>query len=299
MVELATERVQALDSPGLDLQLEASLREIGIPPRPRILELINLEARAGEPDFNALASLIQSDVALSAGLIKTANSPFFGYRQKTRNVRDALLMLGLMVAANAIAGIVLRRVFPPLQAMERFWDASQRTGELSAWLVRRLGTRFGVTAEDAYTFGLFRDCGIPVLMQRYEGYAAILARANANDTHLFTEIESAEIPTHHAVVGALLAQSWWLPEPFCLAIRRHHDPALLAPTGAGVGGAPGRLVALAQLAEKLHQDLTGLNQTREWDKLGVGTLAALELTEADQDELLPALRAFIAELPHY
>lgn len=299
MLEVATDRAPAPDASDLDLQLESSLREIGIPPRPRILELINLEARAGEPDFNALASLIQSDVALSAGLIKTANSPFFGYRQKTRNVRDALLMLGLMVAANAIAGLVLRRVFPALQTMERFWDASQRTGELSAWLVRRLGIRYGVTAEDAYTFGLFRDCGIPVLMQRYDGYAGILARANVSDTHRFTEIESAEIPTHHAVVGALLAQSWWLPESFCLGIRRHHDPALLAPVGAGAGGASGRLVALAQLAEKLHQDLTGLNQTREWDKLGTGTLEALELTEADQAELLPEIRAFIAGLPHY
>lgn len=280
-------------SSALDSQLEASLREIGIPPRPRILELINLEARAGEPDFNYLAGLIQRDVALAAGLIKTANSPFFGYRQKTRNVRDALLMLGLKTAANAVAGLILRRVFPPLMQLERFWDASERTGELAAGLVRRLGVRFGVTAEDAYTFGLFRDCGIPILMRRFEGYAQTLKRANESDTHAFTAVEEAEMPTNHAVVGGLMAQSWWLPEDVCVGIRRHHDYAMLDEDG-DVSGASRRQAALAQLAEKLHQDATGLNNTHEWDKAGAACLSILALTEADLPELEREARDILA-----
>ncbi|NTV94660.1 MAG: HDOD domain-containing protein [Thiobacillus sp.] len=284
------------DNLALDRQLEASLREIGIPPRPRILEQIITEARAGEPDFKYLAELIQSDVALAAGLIKVANSPFFGYRQKTRNVRDALMMLGLKTAANAVAGLILRRIFPLPPQLERFWDASQRTAELSAWLARRQGIRYGVTAEDAYTFGLFRDCGIPVMMRRFNDYTSVLARANASDTHAFTAIEEAEVPTNHAVVGALMAQSWWLPEELCTAIRRHHDAALWHGDAGGGKGASRRQVALAQLAEKLHQDLTGLGLTREWDKLGQACLAELELAETDLPELLDAAREFVSSL---
>lgn len=280
----------------LDRQLEASLREIGIPPRPRILELINLEAKAGEPDFNYLAGLIQGDVALSAGLIKTANSPFFGYRQKTRNVRDALLMLGLKTAANAVAGLILRRVFPPMLNLERFWDASERTGALSAWLVKRLGVRYGVIAEDAYTFGLFRDCGIPIMMRRFNGYTEVLGRANECDTHAFTAVEEAEVPTNHAVVGGLMAQSWWLPEGLCTGIRRHHDFVSLGEFSNGGSGASSRHVALAQLAEKLHQDLSGLNRTREWDKMGAACLATLALSEQDLPEIETEARAVLAEL---
>jgi len=283
----------------LDRQLEASLREIGIPPRPRILELINLEARAGEPDFNYLTELIQTDVALAAGLVKTANSPFFGYQRKTRNVRDALLMLGLKPAASAVAGLILRRVFPPLLQLERFWDASQRTGELSAWLVQRLGVRFGVTAEDAFTFGLFRDCGIPIMMRRFDGYAETLARANASDTHAFTEVEGAEMPTNHAVVGGLMSQSWWLPEEACAAIRRHHDHQALVAQVKGVSASSYRLIAVAQLAEKLHQDSTGLNLTHEWDKMGAACLLVLGLEEADLAELEREAGAFLQALPVY
>jgi len=292
--ELATSPEDA--SSALDRQLEASLREIGIPPRPRILEQINLEARAGEPDFNYLASLIQSDVALAAGLIKTANSPFFGYRRKTRNVRDALLMLGLRTASNAVAGLILRRVFPPLLHLERFWDASERTGALSAWLVKRLGVRYGVTAEDAYAFGLFRDCGIPIMMRRFDGYALILGRANESDTHVFTDVEEAEVPTNHAVVGGLMAQSWWLPEEICAAIRRHHDYASLIENSAAATGATSRQLALAQLAEKLYQDITDLNKTREWDKMGSASLAILALSEDDYPDVEAEARVFLAEM---
>lgn len=280
----------------LNSQLEASLREIGIPPRPRILELIGLEARAGEPDFNHLAELIQADVALAAGFIKVANSPFFGYRQKMRNVRDALLMLGLRAAANALAGLIMRKVLPPPMHLERFWDTSQRTAELAAWLVRRVGVRYGVGAEDAYTFGLFRDCGIPIMMRRFSGYGEVLARANASADEPFTRVEEAALPTNHAMVGGLMAQSWWLPEDICIAIRRHHDVTLLTDVGPGTRGASRRQVALGQVAEKLHQELSGRGLTREWDKLGEASLVQLDLIPTDLPTLRDEAREFLAGL---
>lgn len=279
----------------LDRQLEASLRDIGIPPRPRILELINLEARADEPDLNSLAELIRSDVALAAGLIKTANSPFFGYRTKTRNVRDALAMLGLRAASNAVAGLILRRVLGPSPSaqLERFWDASERTAQLAGWLVQEVGVRFGVTSEEAYTFALFRDCGIPIMMRRFGNYNEALTHANAEVERPFTEIEEESVPTNHAVVGGLMAQSWWLPEDLCAAIRRHHDGAALDRTIGGLSGASCRQIAVAQLAEKLHQDTTHLNHTREWDKLGPTCLQILELGEEIPEELASGAKEFL------
>lgn len=285
---------QADLAPNLERELEASLREIGIPPRPLILEQISREARSEYPDFNHLAGLISRDVGLAAGLIKTANSPFYGYRQKTRSVREALLMLGLNTTANTVAGLVLRRVFPPLMHLERFWDASDLTAQLSGWLVQQLGVRFGVRAEDAYTYGLFRDCGIPIMMRRFDGYHLTLARANENDTHPFTEVEQAEVPTHHALVGSLMAQSWWLPEMTCIAIRQHHDVQTLVHNPAGLPGASTRLIAIAQTAEKLLQELTDLNHTREWEKLGEACLACLELGAADLAEMTGGAREFLA-----
>jgi HD-like signal output (HDOD) protein len=54
----------------LDNALVDSLREIGIPPRPAILDRIGGEMCKDEPDFRHLAVLISADVALAAGLLR-------------------------------------------------------------------------------------------------------------------------------------------------------------------------------------------------------------------------------------
>lgn len=285
----------ALSTTALDASLEASLRDIGIPPRPVILEQIMLETRKDEPDFNRVATLISRDVSLSAGFMKTANSPYYGLRQKVHNVREALLVMGLKTAANTLAGLIMRQVLPAGPHLERFWDASDRTAQLSGWLVQKLGVRFGVQSEDAYTFGLFRDCGIPILMRKYHDYYRVLADANRDAGQRFTDVEEAALPTNHALVGSLMAQSWWLPEANTLAIRHHHDHPAISTYATELPGACRRLIALAQLAEKLQQDETGLNMTQEWDKLGSACLTWLDLGQSDLEELERESATFLAQ----
>ena len=102
------------------------MRDIGIPPRPAILSEIDREMEKDDPDFGVLAKLIGSDVALAAGLIKTTNSPFFGFGKKVRTVHEAMLVLGLKVVIRTIAGLALKNLFPYVPNLERFWDASDR-----------------------------------------------------------------------------------------------------------------------------------------------------------------------------
>ena len=40
--------------------------------------------------------------------------------------------------------------------------------------------------DDAYTYGLFRDCGIPILMKKFPGYVDVLKAANAETEKGFT-----------------------------------------------------------------------------------------------------------------
>lgn len=268
----------------VDALLESSLKDIGIPPRPAILERISSEMLKDEPDFKRLANIIGADVSLAAGLIKTANSPFFGTRGRVRSVNEALVMLGLDVASRAIAGIILRKVFPASLHLERFWDASARIARLSGWLAKQVG-RNKLRQDDAYTFGLFRDCGIPVLLMRFPGYGRVLAAANAEERQGFTAIEDAQLPTNHAMVGCLLAQSWWLPEETCLAIRHHHDVAVIETPSITPPLTSRYRIAMAQLAEHLVQRHSGLSHTNEWPKLGAACLRLLEIDESQVDAI--------------
>lgn len=268
----------------IDKLFERSIQDVGIPPCPLILERFTTEMRRDEPDLHRLAKLISSDVGLSAGLIKTANSPYFGMRQQVRSVSEALLILGLNTASRAVAGIILRNSFPNVPNLERFWDASARIARLSGWLAQRLDQR-GLRPDAAYTFGLFRDCGIPVLLGRFAPYQKALTLANGDTQRKFTDVEESVLPTNHAMVGCILAQSWWLPEEICLAIRNHHDGGMLQSINVDLPLLSAQLIATSQLAEYMVQKQLGLSLTEEWSKLGPACLSILAIEEGNLEAL--------------
>ncbi len=270
------------DTTGLDKLIERSLVDIGIPPCPLILDRFMTEARKDEPDFNLMASIISSDVAVSAGLIKTANSAYFGIRQHVRSVSEALAMLGMQTASRSVAGIILRKTFPNVKNLERFWDTSARIAHLSGWLALHFRIT-GLHAEDTYTFGLFRDCGIPVLLGRFPEYEKVQQSACSDASHSYTDVENAALPTNHAMVGCILAQNWWLPDELCLAIRNHHNLAALKSDRLPILSR--RLIATAQLAEYIVAQQIKLSLTQEWPKLGAACLHILGLDEAKLEAL--------------
>ena len=267
----------------VDNLVERTILDLGIPPCPIILDRVMAEMGKVEPDFNRLSTIIRTDVSLSGGLIKTVNSPFFGLSQRVRSAGEALAMLGLKNSSHAIAGIILRKSFPNVPNLARFWDASARIARISGWLAQRLAIR-GLRPDDAYSFGLFRDCGIPVLLGRFKNYAAVLDLANREVTSSFVEVEDAALPTNHAMVGCILAQSWWLPEETCLAIRHHHDFAALESGSSQLPLLSRRMVATAQLAEHIVQRQLGLSLTQEWVKLGDICLQLLKMEPGQIEE---------------
>ena len=279
--------IAATEPSPIDAMLENAVRDIGIPPCPAILDHINLEMHKDEPDMMHLSKLISSDVALAAGLITTANSPYFGFRRRVRSVRETLLMLGLDVAGRAVAGLVLRKLFPSSLVLERFWNASATIARLSGWLAQHPEHGIRIRADDAYTFGLFRDCGIPVLMNRFPLYHDVLKAANETREIEFTVVEEEHCPTNHVVIGFLLAQSWRLPDETCLAIRHHHDYRALKEqvSTAKLPIATLGLIATVQLAEHLFQHHTGLSQTQEWMKAGDVCLELLDISAERLDRL--------------
>lgn len=283
-----------MQQPSIEDRMGIALRDIGIPPRPSILVDMDREMARNEPDFTRLATILGADVALAAALIKTTNSPYFGFNKKVRTVQEALLVLGLKVVITTVAGIELRKAFQHVPDMERFWDTSAKTARVSGWLAGRFKDRCRIRAEDAHTFGLFRDCGIPVLMIPFPEYRSVLGKANAERTLSFTAVEDQLLSVNHADMGASLAESWLLPDEITLAIRHHHDATWLERQSTSpVVGAPARLIAIAHLAEHLIQERTGQAQTQEWGKVAPIALSLLAVDEKDlavlSDECGPAV----------
>jgi HD-like signal output (HDOD) protein len=275
----------------IDTRMRIEIRDIGIPPRPTILNEIDHEMEKDAPDFGVLAKLIGSDVALAAGLIKTTNSPFFGFSKKVRTIHEAMLVLGLKLVTRTIAGLALQKIFPYVPSLERFWDTSASTARASGWLAQRLRKNCAVRPTDAYTFALFRDCGIPVLLIPFPEYSNVLQQANTDEKQSFTAVEDQLLSINHASLGADLAESWLLPTDVHIGIRHHHNLAALNETDDSALTLVSRqLIAIAQIAEYLVQEQTGMNKSCEWDKLGDTCLNIVNLTREELADVLDEYR---------
>ncbi|MBL8478603.1 MAG: HDOD domain-containing protein, partial [Sterolibacteriaceae bacterium] len=226
----------------IEKSLAKALAGIEIPPRPAVLDKVMAEMQSSDPDFRRLANLILADVGLAAGLIKTANSPAFGYRSKAATVRDALTMLGLINVLRTLAGLSLRAVLPESPAMKGFWETSSGTAFICGWLTRELGIREGIRSEDAYTYALFHDCGIPVLLHSLPGYEETYTATHVVDRP-YTEIEIERHELSHARVGAIMAESWFLPDLHVQAILHHHATRIFPPNMPGLAAGTRRLIA--------------------------------------------------------
>ncbi len=272
-----------LQAPGVD----ALVRELGIPPRPQILSDLSQEMARPEPDTQRIARIVATDVALTAAVLRVANSPAYGLSRRAETLGQAIGLLGLKQIGVMVTGLVMRKALrTDGPQLTRFWDVSSKR----AWALSKLarGIRgLAVDIDVAQTFGLFCDVGIPLLMQRFPDYGRTLQAANAERSQSFTEVEQAAHQTDHALMGALMARSWGVSQTVCLAIRLHHDYAVFR--DAQVPDAVARLIAMGLIAERAIQEFAALNASTEWAKGGDGALGALTLSDSDVQEWIERL----------
>lgn len=263
--------------------IEQLLKGVSIPPRPTLLIEVDLELKKPEPDLKRVAGFVTRDVGVSSAMLKTVNSPLFGLRAKVGNVFQAVQMLGVRNVRNIVTGLVLRNAMGKGGAsLERFWDSSEKVASINAYICTILPK---APREDAYTFGIFHDCGIPVLMQRFgDDYRETLKRAGGEDRPL-TDVEDERHGTNHATLGYVIARSWGLADTICQSILRHHDTGVI--DGADNSTHPGTrtLVAVNFLAEHLNDTSLRLRADSQWSAIGDMILDYLGLTQEEYGEI--------------
>lgn len=196
---------------------------ITIPPQPKILVDIHELAQQKQPKLNKIAQLVSQDVGLSAMLFKIINSPFYGLRKEIDSVSQAISVLGLNPLFTIIKCVALRRsISGNSPAYERFWERSNDLAQLCSIIANKQRPVCPVAPDHAYMLGLFSECGVAILMQRFPDYCNVLNQKGHQNWPDLTE-EDCKFNTSHDVVGYLLAKNWHLPDAICQAIRFHHD----------------------------------------------------------------------------
>lgn len=221
---------------------------IKLPPQPAVLEELHHLLTRGVSDVRVLARSIAQDPGIVAALFKVAQSSAFARLQPLDSLENILQAIGSRQTYSIVQAVSLAAAVPAkhnAKAFEAFWTRSRAIAQIAMLIAEERVTVCNIFPEQAYLAGIFHDCGVPVLMQRFSTYC--------KDMHLDVPgrwIDLAEedkrFSADHCVVGYLVARHWCLPDFICEAIRYHHDMATLGNHAART------MVAILQLAIQLH-----------------------------------------------
>ncbi|OIQ96214.1 HDOD domain protein [mine drainage metagenome] len=272
------------DQVEVEQELARAADSVGIPACPRILLDLSAETRKADPDFKKIEALVARDTGLLATLFKTVNSPFYGLRSKISTVRQALQILGVSMLSRTVTGIVLKNTLAgKSQAdMEQFWESSAKTAMVAAYIAKQIP---GMSKDEAYTYGMFQNCGVPILLQRFPEYRNTLGVAGGSAERKYTDIEDEAHGTDHATMGYLLTRSWNLPDELSQAIRYHHEYPMLSDPQSRMTLPSKNLLAIGLVAEHALHARAGADSP-EWAKGGQYALAHLGLAADELDEIV-------------
>lgn len=252
---------------------------IRIPPQPRVLIELNELLRSGDYDnVRALAKVISQDPGVAAMLFKAVSSPVFGRGKKLDSLDQVLQVIGVKQTFNLAQAVALSSSISDSsrKSFEAFWTRSMDVARLAALIAAERVSVCNVFPDQAFLAGVFHECGVPVLMQRFPDYCNSPHLQDACCGPSLAE-EDARFNVDHSVIGYLVARHWKLPDFICNAIRYHHEwPQEEA-------GAVTTLVAILQMALHFYHRLARA-QDPAWSWLSGPVLSELGLAPEDEND---------------
>lgn len=192
-----------------------------------------------------LERVVHQDPALTANLLRIANSAYYRGSRPVSSARAAIVRLGSRGVYEIAVGLSLRSKLPgyiPGYEVESagFIRHGVAVGVLCERVTREVK---GAERDVAFTVGLLHDLG-KLVVGMYLAAERRRAQDFLLDTDLsFEEMENAVLGTDHCEVGEEIANRWRLPHEVAIAARWHHKP-LAAPDPAAQ-----RLASIVHVAD--------------------------------------------------
>lgn len=228
-----------------------------------------------------LARLVEADPALSAKVIKLANSPYYGLTSSVASAARAVILLGFTtvraLAVTACLGLLRDDGLP---FPDGFWVHAAATAVGSAAVARRCA----VPRSEAFSTGMLHDIGTVLLCADDPERHRTVGQAPEPE-----RLERELFGITHAEVGAAVLREWKFPPVFVRAVADHHRP----PTDVA-----DQLTRVVIAGERLAHRLTGegdgppLDPAEALEVLGIPASAERSiLTEMDAE--MDALEQFL------
>jgi len=191
-------------------------------------------AQDPEAPIERLASLIELDAALTAGVLVLANSPIYRGVDRFETARQAITRLGTGEVGRLATALSTRSLFRPevraeFQAFAATWNALFYHSAVVARTATSLGTLRKVPGTgNAFVGGMLHDVGKSIALR---SLAALVLERGSRPPEPATI--ARVLHRVHVHVGAEVHREWRLPAHLTLLAVRHHEPALPADPDLG------------------------------------------------------------------
>lgn len=218
-----------------------------LPPAPRVLPRLLSALGNTESDLNHIVDLVAIDTALTANLLRTCNSAFFGASRPVEGVSEAVHRLGFQTVYRTVAMLSAAHCFtspePGRLNADRLWRHSVTVAFAALFVAEDTGLDSGLL----FTAGILHDLGKVVLAGVKPGASTLPAPGTLEANSDTLDWEVATYGFSHAEVGGRMLKRWHFSEKLAASVRCHHDPE--------AGGDAARFAACISLADTLAHRL--------------------------------------------
>lgn len=270
-------------------RLRNKLKLAGNFPSPPLVaqQIIELAADP-EIDVAKVATAMSRDPALTAKILRIANSPLYSKQRRSENLRQALVVLGLNAATTLALSFSLlgayRSVKPRRIDYSRYW----RRAILNATAARAFAESARLESlEETFLASLLQDIGVLAIDRVEPDFYEDLA-AHADHAQLIAH-ERSRLGEDHAALGAWLLEFWKLPESLRRIVQLSHEPAEAA--SESLQNIAARCVALASDCTEM---LLGGREVLDLGKLAAVAESGLGI---DAEAFNKAMERIVGEMP--
>lgn len=247
-----------------------------LPTMPAAALAVMRETEDPESTANTVARHLAQDQALTARVLRLANSAFYGLPRQVTSAQDAVVVLGMRAVKNLS---LIASTYPWLSkplvgyAMEpmELWRHSFAVGVGAQYIADKTRT---ADSDEAFTSGLLHDLGKLALSVWLEDKIGPMLEVSRRGQMPFEDVERKVLGFDHAEVGAFMGESWNLPPQIVKAMKFHHRPHEMTP--------PSTLVDCVHVADYMSVHLgIGSNIDDLPHELDLGAMERLALTLDD------------------
>jgi HD-like signal output (HDOD) protein len=248
-----------------------------LPTLPAVALQVLQACRRVELDLSVIAAVVARDPAISAKLLRRANSASLATRRSVASLTHAVALLGTnaTLAITLSFSLVGGRRRQPSGTFDHpaFW----RRALFSGLAGRALGPLVKHDSDEVFVACLLQDLGMLALNEVFGGDHGAICQAAAGDHDALCSAEASALGVDHAQVGALLARHWSLPSRLEEAIALSHHVPMAPPQELGLGGAvylSGPLADLWISTGPPGSRRAALLETAGWAGVTAGSVAA-------------------------